>query len=164
MPDRSYTMDVKLKADTTELEKKIKKTKEILEKPAKIQSGPPIALTETMDSVRQNQEEIQALSDETIERFTNPWIGTVMRVSDVFRNSLGSAVREVGSGIANELVDGTNDWQQAGKNMLKTLISMTVQMLIMLAIAKAIKAALGTAIGGPFGALIGTFLFRSLAV
>ncbi len=68
-----------------------------------------------------------AMSRESFEK----WIGYAAHASDFTRRSFAYATAAVGRGIAEELVEGTNDWRQSLKAVLKQMIALTAQMVIM---------------------------------
>ena len=97
--------------------------------------------------------------NEQTDRMTEKWIGNAYQIEDVMRTAIGGSIRAIGDGIANELVDGTNNWKAAMKGVLKQVISVAIQMLIVYAIQQALKAALKAASGaatGGAGSLAGT--------
>jgi len=87
------------------------------------------------------QEETENYQAKVIE-FSDFWVGQMTTMGDVTRNTIGAAVSGVGQGIAENLVEGTADWETVGKNVLKTFIAMTAQLLLMLPIVLLIRSAM----------------------
>ena len=73
---------------------------------------------------------------------------------EMAQEAVSATVDVIGSTMADQIVDGTADWEEAGKGMLKMLIKMAIQLAIMAALAAVVTAATGgasTAAGGAAG-------------
>ncbi|MCB1152663.1 MAG: hypothetical protein H6684_15960 [Deltaproteobacteria bacterium] len=79
----------------------------------------------------------------------NKWIGHAMAASEWTRTAFGGTINAIGRGIADELVDGTHDWRNAMKQVLKQMIAVTAQLVIM--------RTLMTVVTGGSGGFIGLF-------
>ncbi|MBZ0273131.1 hypothetical protein K8I61_13925 [bacterium] len=80
--------------------------------------------------LRSEQEAAAARAAMTRESFER-WIGHAAHASDFTRRAFGSTFAALGQGIANELVDGTNDWRRSLQGVLRQMIALTAQMVVM---------------------------------
>jgi hypothetical protein len=80
----------------------------------------------------------------TTEDLFHRWVD----IKDIMTVGVGGAIDNIGQGIAGQLVDGTYEWEQAWKAVLKEIIAVTVKMLVVQGITAAIAALTGGA-GGP---------------
>ena len=97
--------------------------------------------------------------------FSDKWIGAMVTMSDVTRATIGAAISGVANTLADEIVDGTADWENLNKSIQKTFVAMIIQMTAMAVISSIIRAAwaaitygtseAGGALGGVLGALVG---------
>lgn len=83
------------------------------------------------------------------ETILEDWIGKITGLADVTRATFQEGLKNLSSGIADEMVDGTYDWNKAMKDVLKVMIRMTTQMMIM----KTIALSTGGIMGGLAGLL-----------
>jgi hypothetical protein len=88
-------------------------------------------------------------------------LGDVPRLMDVIGSTAQAAFSGIGQGIADQLVDGTADWNAIGKQVLKTFISIAAQMVIMLPLAMALGPAMGGMMMGlPLGFHRGGYVYH----
>jgi len=82
---------------------------------------------EIASAEQRNAQQRDAMTKESFEK----WIGYATSASDWTRRTFSSSVSVIGAGIANQLVDGTNDWQLSLRGVLKEMIAVTAQMIFM---------------------------------
>lgn len=97
------------------------------------------------DAARENAERARALEMElavaeraaharrramTEETFRD-WIGRATGAAEWTRRAFTSSIGAIGRGLADELVDGTHDWQTSLRGVLRQMIAITAQMVVM---------------------------------
>ena len=95
---------------------------------------------EKTDELTKKEKENLALLDK--------WTGKAVGISGVVSGTMNQVYAQVGSTLSTGIVDGMWEWEQAGKAVLKSLISVLAQMLLIAAVKGTINAMTG---GSSFG-------------
>jgi len=115
--------------------------------------GKAMAPAQTAGGFAKTAQATQGMTRETFEE----WIAYARRASEVTRTMFSASISAIGDGISTQLVDGTYEWRDAWKAVLRQVIATAAEIAIVQGLMALLTGGASAASKGVLGGIFGSF-------
>ncbi len=116
-------------------------------------TGAPAMSGQSAGDFQKTSAATRVMTRETFEE----WITYARRASDLTRTMFTSSISAIGDGIGSQLIDGTYQWRDAWKAVLKQIIATAAELIIVQTLMAVLTGGTSAAAKGGLGGIIGAF-------